>query len=251
MLPQPLIRWALERAAPGSYGFAIARTRCFDDALLAEAADGIQQVVILGAGYDSPCAALRQRAQGRARVRGRPSRHAGAQDEHPAALQSSTFPRTSITSPSISTATRSKPSSPRRASRAAAARCSCGKASPTTSRKPVVAGILRFVESCAPGSSIVFDYALRTFVDGDTSTYGGEHIARLAAQDRRALRVRPEPARDAALPRRMRLEAGLRHRAPRTPKARYLAAQGRRHPRAARSATYASCTPATSNRRVN
>ena len=34
VLPQPLIRWALERAAPGSYGFAIARTRCFDDALL-------------------------------------------------------------------------------------------------------------------------------------------------------------------------------------------------------------------------
>ena len=45
ILPQPLIRWALERAAPGSYGFAIARTRCFDDALLSEAADGVQQVV--------------------------------------------------------------------------------------------------------------------------------------------------------------------------------------------------------------
>lgn len=43
--------------------------------------------------------------------------------------------------------------------------------------KPVVAGILSFVESCAPGSSIVFDYALRTFVEGDTSTYGGEVVA--------------------------------------------------------------------------
>ena len=53
ILPQPLIRWALERAAPGSYGFAIARTRCFDDALLSEVAEGIEQVVILGAGYDS------------------------------------------------------------------------------------------------------------------------------------------------------------------------------------------------------
>ena len=53
ILPQPLLRWVLEHAAPGSYGFAIARTRCFDDALLSEAADGIEQVVILGAGYDS------------------------------------------------------------------------------------------------------------------------------------------------------------------------------------------------------
>ena len=44
--------------------------------------------------------------------------------------------------------------------------------------KQVVANILRFVESCAPGSSIIFDYALRKFVDGDTSTYGGEHVAR-------------------------------------------------------------------------
>ncbi len=51
--PQSLVRWALERAAPGSYGYIIARTRCFDEALLAETADGIQQVVILGAGYDS------------------------------------------------------------------------------------------------------------------------------------------------------------------------------------------------------
>jgi O-methyltransferase involved in polyketide biosynthesis len=44
--------------------------------------------------------------------------------------------------------------------------------------KPVVAGILRFVTTCASGSSIVFDYALREFVEGDTSTYGGEHVAR-------------------------------------------------------------------------
>ncbi len=52
-LPQSWIRWVLERIAPGSYGFVIARTRCFDEALLAEVAHGVEQVIILGAGYDS------------------------------------------------------------------------------------------------------------------------------------------------------------------------------------------------------
>ncbi len=34
------------------------------------------------------------------------------------------------------------------------------------------------MSSCAPGSSIIFDYALQQFVGGNTSTYGGEHVAR-------------------------------------------------------------------------
>ncbi len=38
--------------------------------------------------------------------------------------------------------------------------------------------VLKFVAGCAPGSSVVFDYALQSFVDGDTGTYGGEQIAR-------------------------------------------------------------------------
>jgi methyltransferase (TIGR00027 family) len=43
----------MEIVAPGSYGFTIARTRYFDEALLQEARAGIQQLVLLGAGYDS------------------------------------------------------------------------------------------------------------------------------------------------------------------------------------------------------
>jgi O-methyltransferase involved in polyketide biosynthesis len=38
--------------------------------------------------------------------------------------------------------------------------------------------VLNFVSSCAPGSSIAFDYAIKSFVDGDTSTYGGKQVAR-------------------------------------------------------------------------
>jgi methyltransferase (TIGR00027 family) len=38
--------------------------------------------------------------------------------------------------------------------------------------------VFQFVNSCAPGSSILFDYALKTFVNGDQSTYGGKQFAK-------------------------------------------------------------------------
>jgi methyltransferase (TIGR00027 family) len=44
--------------------------------------------------------------------------------------------------------------------------------------QPVVEDVLDFVAGCGPGSSIVFDYATRAFVDGDTSTFGGKQVAR-------------------------------------------------------------------------
>src|SRR6185436_20959758 len=53
LTPQRILSKLIERAAPGSYCFAIARTRHFDEALLAALRDGVEQVVILGAGYDS------------------------------------------------------------------------------------------------------------------------------------------------------------------------------------------------------
>ena len=51
--PQGLLRSVIERMSPGSYCFTIARTRHFDEALLAGVRAGVKQVVILGAGYDS------------------------------------------------------------------------------------------------------------------------------------------------------------------------------------------------------
>jgi methyltransferase (TIGR00027 family) len=44
--------------------------------------------------------------------------------------------------------------------------------------KSAVEDVLAFVGSCAEGSAIVFDYALSSFVAGDTSTHGGKEIAR-------------------------------------------------------------------------
>jgi methyltransferase (TIGR00027 family) len=42
-----------DRLAPGVRGFILGRTRYIDDALIAALGEGIDQVVILGAGYDS------------------------------------------------------------------------------------------------------------------------------------------------------------------------------------------------------
>ena len=176
VLPQPLIRWALERAAPGSYGFAIARTRCFDDALLSEAAGGIQQVVILGAGYDSRAIRFADELKG---VRVFEVDHPGTQ-----ARKMSILLRSNIEVPknvqyvpvdfnrdTLEAELVKKGFSRNRRT------LFLWEGVSYYLQKPVVAGVLRFSAGCAPGSSIILDYALRKFVEGDTSTYGGEHIA--------------------------------------------------------------------------
>jgi methyltransferase (TIGR00027 family) len=48
-----LARWLLERGLPGAFGYFNARTQYFDDVLLEESRAGIEQLVILGAGFDS------------------------------------------------------------------------------------------------------------------------------------------------------------------------------------------------------
>jgi len=48
-----LCRWLFERGLPGALGYFNARTRYFDDVLLEEARVGLEQLVILGAGFDS------------------------------------------------------------------------------------------------------------------------------------------------------------------------------------------------------
>ena len=48
-----IVLWEAERIAPGVPGEVIGRTRYIDDRLKARIEDGIEQLVILGAGYDS------------------------------------------------------------------------------------------------------------------------------------------------------------------------------------------------------
>jgi methyltransferase (TIGR00027 family) len=52
-----VVPWIIDRRWPGARGSAVARTRLIDDLLIKALQDGIEQVVILGAGYD--CRAYR------------------------------------------------------------------------------------------------------------------------------------------------------------------------------------------------
>lgn len=180
-LPQSLVRWALERTAPGSYGFIIARTRCFDEALLAETADGIQQVVILGAGYDSRAVRFRRELKD---VHVFEVDHPGTQARKLAMLSRAVrdFPKDVHYIPvdfnlgSLDSELAKKGFSRHRRT------LFLWEGVSYYLPRPVVAQILRFVSGCAPGSSIIFDYALQQFVGGNTSTYGGEHVARWLRQ---------------------------------------------------------------------
>jgi len=48
-----LFRWQNRRVLPGMFGGLVARTRYIDDYLLTRLKNGVEQVVILGAGYDA------------------------------------------------------------------------------------------------------------------------------------------------------------------------------------------------------
>jgi methyltransferase (TIGR00027 family) len=61
-----LIPWLIDRRWPGTRSSGIARTRFIDDALLKAFQEGLQQVVILGAGFD--CRAYRISGIDRTRV---------------------------------------------------------------------------------------------------------------------------------------------------------------------------------------
>src|SRR5215470_14439090 len=61
-----LVDYSIDIAGPGARSSAIARTRFIDDAVRAALADGVQQLVILGAGFD--CRAYRMPGMERIRV---------------------------------------------------------------------------------------------------------------------------------------------------------------------------------------
>ena len=175
--PQALCRRLLEVVAPGSYGFTIARTRHFDEVLLSESRAGIEQAVLLGAGYDS-----------------RPFRFRDAlvhmkvfEIDHPEtqARKRHMLERVNETSPENLSFI------PMDFNRQSLQEALADRGFSTDRRtlflwegvsyylpQQVVEALLDFVGGCAPGSSIVFDYTTRRFANGDTSTYGGKQVAR-------------------------------------------------------------------------
>ncbi len=175
--PQALIRRLVDLAAPGSYGFAIARTRHFDEALLAEVRSGVEQVVLLGAGYDSRPFRFRDALAG---IRVFEIDHPGTQarkrhmlerafQQSPANL---TYIAVDFNRQSLQQALAEHGFSPERKT------LFLWEGVSYYLPQPVVEAVLDFVAGCAAGSSIVFDYATRGFVNGDTTTHGGKQVAR-------------------------------------------------------------------------
>jgi methyltransferase (TIGR00027 family) len=171
------IRRLLHIAAPGSYGFAVTRTRHFDEVLLRESHVGIEQLVLLGAGYDS-----RPYRFGAAltKVKIFEIDHPGTQARKRRILQRSgksaprnlTYIPVDFNRQSLQAALTEHGFSPQKRT------LFLWEGVSYYLPQPVVEEVLDFVGGCVPGSSIVFDYALRKFVNGDTSTYGGRQIAR-------------------------------------------------------------------------
>lgn len=182
-LPSLLGRHLIERITPGSYCYFLARTRFVDDQLLLALRRGVRQVVILGAGYDSRALrfaeplrdalvfevdlpstqrAKRQRLS-EAGIATPPNLRFVGHDFHERALIDA------LQAEGFSTAL------------------------PTffiwegvtyyLAESAVVQVLDSVVSRCARGSSIALDYSLRSFVDGDESTYGGATMQRWLARN--------------------------------------------------------------------
>ena len=177
LTPQRILRTLIERAAPGSYCFTIARTRHFDEALLAGVRDGVQQVVILGAGYDSRAFRFEDELRG---VKVFELDHPGTQarKKQLLAARNAELPE-NLTLIGIDFAKQSfRKLLPEHGFRHDLKTLFLWEGVSYYLPLQAVDDVLTFVAGCASGSSVVFDYALQSFVDGDTGTYGGEQIAR-------------------------------------------------------------------------
>jgi methyltransferase (TIGR00027 family) len=177
LAPHGVLRRLIERAAPGSYCFTIARTRHFDEALLAGIRGGIEQVVILGAGYDSRAFRFKNELGS---IKVFELDHPGTQARKKALLESSNavLPD-NLTLIGIDFAKQSfRKLLPEHGFRSDAKTLFLWEGVSYYLPLPAIDDVLKFVAGCAPGSSVVFDYALQSFVDGDTRTYGGAAVAR-------------------------------------------------------------------------
>ncbi|WP_111980202.1 class I SAM-dependent methyltransferase [Algibacillus agarilyticus] len=176
MRPRWLRRKLIERLHPGSYCFSIIRTQHIDKILQQQIDSGIEQVVILGAGYDTR--ALRYKKVLR-------SVNVFELDFPP--TQAYKLNQLKQTDCNIPDNVSYIPIDFNQEDIALELKKNNFSFSKITLfiwegvsyylEKEVVSYILKLTAQCAKGSSIVFDYSLRSFVNGDHSTYGGKQIA--------------------------------------------------------------------------
>jgi methyltransferase (TIGR00027 family) len=172
-----LTRWLVERASPGGYGYFNARTRYFDEILLREAAAGLDQLLLLGAGFDSRPLRFARELQG-ARVfevdmpevlQLRAQRLQGlAASAAPSVAVPIDFDRDDLGQ-----------ALKQRGYNATSGRTLVLWEGVTYYLQPaaVEAVLANIAALCMPGSSIVFDYVTGAFFAGDHSSYGAQALA--------------------------------------------------------------------------
>ncbi len=174
---QPILRRVVEFLVPGSYGFTITRTRHFDEILQAECRTGIEQVVLLGAGYDSRPFRFREALRN---IRVFEIDHPGTQARKRdllARIEEAT-PCNVVFIPADFTQQTLPEVLAAHGFSAEKKTLFLWEGVSYYLPRPVVEGVLDFVAGCAAGSSILFDYATAAYVNGDVSTVGGREVAR-------------------------------------------------------------------------
>ena len=176
LLPHRLLKSYVQFRAPGSYCFMIARTKHFDRTLGQGINAGVRQVVLLGAGYDTR--ALRFASQ-LANVSVFEVDFPGTQQYKKERLRKTgsgvpsgvTFIPLDFNEEPFEKALVRNGFSPRLKT------LFLWEGVSYYLEQPVVEQVLRFAGSCATGSSILFDYSIKSFIEGDQSTYGGRQMA--------------------------------------------------------------------------
>ena len=177
-LPKRLSRSLIEKITPGSYGYFLARTRFVDDHLLKAVEQGVRQVVILGAGYDSRATRFESRLAGiRLFEVDLPSTQASKRDRMRAQGIAEpcnvVYVAHDFNGCSLISALREHDFA------AELTTLFIWEGVTYYLNEASVEDVLKSVVSeCARGSSLILDYSLRSFVEGDAATYGGAAMHR-------------------------------------------------------------------------
>ncbi len=172
-----LARRLFDRSVPGAVAYFNARTRHIDAIVRERIAAGLDQLVVLGAGFDSR--AMRFDAQlGQARVFEVDVADVIALKGRHLAAAGRNMPRR-VVQVAIDFSTERLDKLLSHGFRQAARTLFLWEGVTTYLRDDDVTGVLRFVrEHGGPGSTLVFDYVTRAFFEGDHSGYGSRQLAR-------------------------------------------------------------------------
>jgi methyltransferase (TIGR00027 family) len=172
-----LTRRLFDAATPGAVAYFNARTRHIDAIVQERIAAGIDQLVVLGAGFDSR--AMRFDAElGQTRVFEVDVADVIALKAHHLAMAGQRLPGR-VTQIAIDFSTERLDKLLSHGFRPTARTLFLWEGVTTYLRDEDVTGVLRFVrEHGGPGSTLVFDYVTRAFFEGDHSAYGSRQLAR-------------------------------------------------------------------------